>query len=137
MYQISNFMDNDDINMLANAGPFTVIEYERDLSVMPSSAAAAYFCSKMNVRKRQVVCDLSKANVTVQAGAMQWMLGNVNATTGINTLLLIKSKKSRMLIPRGCTPCHSPKPREDGMPMAMASSATIKQESFLFQRSLS
>ena len=35
MYQISNFMDNDDINMLANAGPFTVIEYERDLSVMP------------------------------------------------------------------------------------------------------
>ena len=55
MYQISNFMDNDDINMLANAGPFTVIEYERDLSVMPSSAAAAYFCSKMNVRKRQVV----------------------------------------------------------------------------------
>ena len=83
MYQISNFMDNDDINMLANAGPFTVIEYERDLSVMPSSAAAAYFCSKMNVRKRQVVCDLSKANVTVQAGVMQWMLGNVNATTGI------------------------------------------------------
>lgn len=83
MYQISNFMDNDDINMLANAGPFTVVEYERDLSVMPSSAAAAYFCSKMNVRKRQVVCDLSKANVTVQAGAMQWMLGNVNATTGI------------------------------------------------------
>jgi len=35
------------------------------------------------VRKRQVVCDLSKANVTIQAGAMQWMLGNVNATTGI------------------------------------------------------
>ena len=37
----------------------------------------------MNVRKRQVVCDLSKASVTIQAGAMQWMLGNVNATTGI------------------------------------------------------
>ena len=83
MYQISNFMDNDDIKTLANAGPFTVIEYERDLSVMPSSATVAYFSSKMNVRKRQVVCDLSKANVTIQAGAMQWMLGNVNATTGI------------------------------------------------------
>ena len=37
----------------------------------------------MNVRKRQVVCDLSIAPVTVQAGAMQWMVGNVNATTGI------------------------------------------------------
>ena len=60
MYQISNFMDNDDIKTLANAGPFTVIEYERDLSVMPSSATVAYFSSKMNVRKRQVVCDLSR-----------------------------------------------------------------------------
>ena len=37
----------------------------------------------MNVRKRQVVCDLSKARVTVQSGAMQWMVGNVKAVTGI------------------------------------------------------
>lgn len=37
----------------------------------------------MNVRKRQVICDTSKANVTVQAGAMQWMVGNVHATTGL------------------------------------------------------
>ena len=29
------------------------------------------------------MCDLSKANVTVQSGAMQWMVGNVKATTGI------------------------------------------------------
>ncbi|MBQ9082141.1 MAG: AIM24 family protein, partial [Clostridia bacterium] len=37
----------------------------------------------MNVRKRQVVRDLSKANITLQAGAMQWTVGNVNATTGV------------------------------------------------------
>ena len=37
----------------------------------------------MNVRKRQIMCDLSQANVTVQSGAMQWMVGNVKATTGI------------------------------------------------------
>ena len=37
----------------------------------------------MNVRKRQVICDLSKSHITLQAGAMQWMLGDVNATTGI------------------------------------------------------
>ena len=37
----------------------------------------------MNVRKRQVICDLSKSHVTVQAGAMQWTVGNVNATMGI------------------------------------------------------
>lgn len=37
----------------------------------------------MNVRKRQVICDLGKAHITLQAGAMQWMAGNVNATTGV------------------------------------------------------
>lgn len=83
MYRLSNFMDNDDIKTLDSKGPFTVIEYQRDLSVTPASAIVAYYSSEMNVRKRQVVCDLSKAQVTIQAGAMQWMLGDVNATTGI------------------------------------------------------
>ena len=83
MYQISNFTDNDDIRTLASLGAFTVVEYERDLSVSPASAQEAYFCNAMNVRKRHVICDLSKSHVTVQAGAMQWTVGNVNATTGI------------------------------------------------------
>lgn len=83
MYQIKNFLENDDISLLSELGPFKAIEYKRDLSVQPGSAQAAYFCDVMNIRKRQVVCDLSKASVTIQAGAMQWMLGNVNATTGI------------------------------------------------------
>lgn len=83
MYQIKNLTENDDIRFLSAMGPFTVIEYLRDLSVSPASAGKAYFASEMNVRKRQVICDLKKANITVQAGAMQWMVGNVNATTGI------------------------------------------------------
>lgn len=83
MYQISNFFDNDDVKMIDSLGPFTVAEYQRDLSVMPSNAAMAYYCNMMNVRKRQVLCDLKKAAITLQAGAMQWMVGNVNATTGI------------------------------------------------------
>ncbi|HIS07209.1 transcriptional regulator [Lachnoclostridium sp. An196] len=83
MFQIKNFTDNDDIRILENRGAFTTVEYLRDLSVTPSSAQNAYFCNEMNVRRRQVICDLSKANVTIQAGAMQWMAGNVNATTGI------------------------------------------------------
>jgi len=83
MYTISNFFDNANIQTLAEMGPFRVLEYQRDLSLTPESAAKAYFSSEMNIRKRQVVCDLSQGNITVQAGAMQWMLGNVNATTGI------------------------------------------------------
>ena len=83
MYKIENFTNNDDIKILSELGPFSVIEYQRDLSVTPSSATTAYFSAKMNVKKRQLVCDIKKASVTIQAGAMQWMLGNVNATTGI------------------------------------------------------
>ena len=83
MYQISNFTDNDDVRIIAELGAFQVIEYQRDLSVTPGSAATSFYSAQMNVRKRQLVCDLSKAEVTIQAGAMQWMLGNVNATTGI------------------------------------------------------
>lgn len=83
MYQIKNFVDNDDVKVIDSLGAFSVIEYQRDLSVMPQTAMAAYYASQMNVRKRQVVCDVSKSNVTVQAGSMQWMVGNVKATTGI------------------------------------------------------
>ena len=83
MFQIKNFTDNDDVRTLDSKGPFTVIEYQRDLSVTPGSAQTAYFCNEMNVRKRQVICDLSKAQITLQAGAMQWTVGNVNATTGV------------------------------------------------------
>lgn len=83
MFQIKNFTDNDDVRILETRGAFTVVEYLRDLSVSPVDAQTAYFCNEMNVRKRQVLCDLSKAAVTLQAGAMQWMAGNVNATTGL------------------------------------------------------
>ena len=83
MYTINNFTNNDDIKILDSLGAFTSIEYQRDLSVVPSNAMLAYYCNEMNVRKRQVICDLSKSHVTVQAGAMQWTVGDVNATTGL------------------------------------------------------
>lgn len=86
MYQISNFTDNDDVKILSELGAFKIIEYQRDLSVSPQTAVTAFFSAQMNIKKRQLVCDLSKAKVTIQAGSMQWMLGNVNATTGIKSV---------------------------------------------------
>lgn len=83
MYNINNFQNNDDVRVLDNQGPFSVIEYKKDLSVNPSTAMLSYYCNEMNVRKRQLVCDLKNADITLQAGAMQWSVGNVNATTGI------------------------------------------------------
>lgn len=83
MYAVNNFFNNDDIRIIDEMGPFKVLEYRRDLSVMPGDAMLAYYCNEMNVRKRQVACELSKASITVQAGAMQWTVGSVNATTGV------------------------------------------------------
>lgn len=83
MYNINNFQNNDDVRVLDSQGPFSVIEYKKDLSVNPTTAMLSYYCNEMNVRKRQLVCDLKNADITLQAGAMQWSVGNVNATTGI------------------------------------------------------
>ncbi|MBS6063111.1 MAG: AIM24 family protein [Peptostreptococcaceae bacterium] len=82
-YQINNFINNDDVKVIKQAGIFQVIEYQRDLSVNSYTASQAYFEAQMNVRKRQVIANLNNNSVTVQAGAMQWMLGDVNTNTGI------------------------------------------------------
>lgn len=95
MYQINNFFNNDDVRMKESMGAFSIIEYQRDLSVMPENAMTAYYASQMNVRKRQVVCDVAKSNVTVQAGAMQWMVGDVKATTGLKGVGDLLSKAVR------------------------------------------
>lgn len=95
MYRISNFTDNNDVRMINELGPFKVIEYVRDLSVTPSTAQVSYFSNLMNVRKRQVICNLAVSPITVQAGAMQWMIGNVNATTGIKGVGDLFSKAVR------------------------------------------
>lgn len=95
MYRISNFTDNSDVRTINELGPFKVIEYVRDLSVTPSTAQVSYFSNLMNVRKRQVICNLAVSPITVQAGAMQWMIGNVNATTGIKGVGDLFSKAVR------------------------------------------
>lgn len=83
MYQVNNFTNNDDVRVVEALGAFSVIEYQRDLSVTPEGAGMAYYASKMNARRRQLVCDLSQSPVTISAGAMQWMIGDVSVATGV------------------------------------------------------
>lgn len=83
MFTLNNYAGNNNITELALLGAFQVLEYQQDLSVNPISAQQAYFLKEMNVRQRQVICDLDTSSVTVQAGAMQWMAGQVECTTGI------------------------------------------------------
>ena len=83
MFQINNFTNNDDVRIVDAKGAFQIVEYKRDLSVTPATAQPAFFCNEMTVRKRQLVCDVGKSGITCQAGAMQWMAGNVFSTTGV------------------------------------------------------
>ena len=76
--------ENDTRQISESVGNFSVIEHTRDLSLRPSSAEAAYFMSEMEVYKRQVAIELNgTSGVVLQAGAMQWMLGDVNIKTGV------------------------------------------------------
>ncbi|MCR5623707.1 MAG: AIM24 family protein [Lachnospiraceae bacterium] len=85
LYQgVMNFIGNDDIDVKYRKGMFTVLEYDRDISVNPAEAQIQYFMSKMNIKRRQLAARVTPdSSLTLQAGAMQWTVGDVNATTGI------------------------------------------------------
>ncbi|MDE7245936.1 MAG: AIM24 family protein [Oscillospiraceae bacterium] len=89
MYTVNNFIGSDRTNpnilIKDELGSFTVIEYAKDLSVTPQTAATAYYNSLMNIRRRQLICDLSQSGATVQSGAMQWMLGDVQVSAGVKS----------------------------------------------------
>lgn len=82
-YDVSNFLDNDDVSIIAERGPFKVIQYDRDLSCTPEEAMTKYYMSQMYVTKKQLVCDTDKASVILSPGKMQWTIGKVKATSGI------------------------------------------------------
>lgn len=98
-FSVSNLLDNDDVNVISIAGRMTAYEYKRDLSVMPENAEVEYFCSKTGIRKRQLLCELDGSHTyIVQAGAMQWTVGDVKATTGIKGVgdLIRKGMRGKM-----------------------------------------
>lgn len=83
-FTVHNFTNNDDVTMIARAGQFAVIQWDRDLSLDAASAQPAWFAAQMNVRRRQVIAYLDGVTgVTLQAGAMQWMAGAIELTTGV------------------------------------------------------
>lgn len=83
LMNIRNFA-NETRKFVANKDNFYVLEYMHDSSVSPANADIEYYMSKMGVHRRQVVVKLDENHsAIVQAGAMQWMAGDVNAKTGV------------------------------------------------------
>lgn len=78
-----NLCDSSNVKVLCQLGGFKVLEYQKDLSVSAADAIDEYFAAKMNIKKRQVLIELNNDSYTLQAGAMQWMSGDVSMTSGV------------------------------------------------------
>lgn len=63
-------------------GPFTIIERKQCKSVNLRNAMQMYFFNAMGGRQRQVVANASNG-IALQNGAMQAIIGDVEATTGL------------------------------------------------------
>ena len=84
MIRTNLYESTDSHKIISRLGKYSVMEYEKDLSVPPERAHEAYFASKMNVRKRQILAQLTEDDgVIIQSGTMQIMLGQVDAATNI------------------------------------------------------
>lgn len=85
MVKTNVMQDSSCRKVIMQQGCFALVEYEKDISVGFSTAPAAYYASKMNVRKRQVVANLNGNAIIIQAGAMQWIAGNVDVATNVKS----------------------------------------------------
>lgn len=76
-------LTNEERKITKQKGSFSVLEYLKDLSVSPYNATSQYFMAKMGVRRRQIICKLKDSSITMQAGALQWLTGNVKVKTDV------------------------------------------------------
>lgn len=83
MVKEKNVYDSSNVKVINEMGGFKVIEHQKDLSVSAGNSVEEYFMSKMNLMKRQVLIDIKGDSYTLQAGAMQWMSGDVTMSSGI------------------------------------------------------
>ena len=86
MIKINNFFDNSNVKCIAEGGVFSIYEHQHDLSVDSNTAMNSYFMEQMNVKKRQVLCKLDNSTVKLQAGAMQWITGDVEIDSGVSAV---------------------------------------------------
>ena len=78
-----NLMNQSNIEVIASLGGMKVLQHKKDQSVSPLTATTEFYCSQMNIQRKQVLLELNGNSYTVQAGAMQWMSGQVSMESGV------------------------------------------------------
>lgn len=99
MVRIGNFLgQNGNLNIVEQKGCFSIIEHQTDLSVAPSEAGIKYYMSMMNCTPKQLMIQLNNNGVKLHPGAMQFMTGQIQQTSGITGVgdFLGKALKSKV-----------------------------------------
>lgn len=85
MISTNLFETTDSHRIVGNKGAFSILEYDRDISVSPEIAESAYFASLLEYRKRQLIARITDGvGIISQKGTMQIMLGDVEAVTDVD-----------------------------------------------------
>ena len=84
MFKINNLANQTSHIVTEQKGIFSIVGHNVDFSVAPCNAMEEYYMSQMNVKRKQAIANLNgKVGLVLQAGAMQYIVGNVQATTGL------------------------------------------------------
>lgn len=84
MFEINNLANDTNHVITEQKGMFSIIEHCADYSVAPSNAIEEFYMSQMNIKRKQVIAKLNgNVGLVLQAGSMQYVVGDVNATTGL------------------------------------------------------
>ena len=80
----SSLLNNENVVVKSQLGEMQVVEYVKDMSVSLSTSKREYYAAQMNINRRQLLINMSGNNgYTLQAGAMQWMSGNIQMSSGV------------------------------------------------------
>ncbi len=96
MISMDAFTNSNVRHLAAKLGNFSVLEYDKVAALANANPTTAYYSSAMGVKKRQVIVELNGNGVIISAGAMQMMLGNIEAQTNVKGVgnLLMKAVSS-------------------------------------------
>ena len=114
MFQVNNLTDNERVNEIDAMGAFHVIECEFADPTL-DQLKTMYYAKEVGVplkrinRKKQLLVELNGNSVTIQSGAMQWMIGNITSSTGVKGVgdLIGKAFASKVTKENAIKPVYS------------------------------
>ena len=83
MFRTNLLVESETRKVIPYNDKYSIVEYERDMSTDKSNAMSEYFAGQMNIRRRQLAVTLNNDDVVLQAGAMQWISGKIDAKTDV------------------------------------------------------